>query len=260
MAQTSEPSEDVCLFPCEVWDHSRDLEGELLAGSNIQVGPHEIKLYYAKELADHLDPNDLGLRIWPGTHAMVHLLLKLAGDKGLQGKSVLDVGCGTGFVGLVASKLGATSVCLSDRPGKSLVLAQLNAEANGKTLPPKGKVEVKALSWGSGKVDEVEKDFEVLLLSEVLYVAQPSCVPWTLDDAELLSLAQLTKSKLTADGEAWVTYGNREAGGGEQFQRAVEAVGLHFEELPLEEIIPAEILHGATHALRRVRIFRLRHQ
>lgn len=37
MAQTSEPSEDVCLFPCEVWDHSRDLEGELLAGSNIQV-------------------------------------------------------------------------------------------------------------------------------------------------------------------------------------------------------------------------------
>lgn len=223
----------------------------------------------------------------------------------MQGKSVLDVGCGTGFVGLVASKLGATSVCLSDRPGKSLVLAQLNAEANGKMLPPKGKVEVKALSWGSGKVDEVEKDFEVLLLSEVLYVAQPSCVPWTLDDAELLSLAQLTKSKLTADGEAWVTYGNREAGGGEQFQRAVEAVGLHFEELPLEEIlkvlrgsakffifedfcsirllnmlassygnalsflsgvngnlriIPAEILHGATHALRRVRIFRLRHQ
>lgn len=166
------------------------------------------------------------------------------GDKGLQGKSVLDVGCGTGFVGLVASKLGATSVCLSDRPGKSLVLAQLNAEANGKMLPPKGKVEVKALSWGSGKVDEVEKDFEVLLLSEVLYVAQPSCVPWTLDDAELLSLAQLTKSKLTADGEAWVTYGNREAGGGEQFQRAVEAVGLHFEELPLEEIL--KVLRGSA--------------
>ena len=178
------------------------------------------------------------------------------GDKGLQGKSVLDVGCGTGFVGLVASKLGATSVCLSDRPGKSLVLAQLNAEANEieKSPPPPGekgkmfsraqKVEVKALSWGTGKVDEVEKDFDVLLLSEVLYVAQPSCVPWTLDDAELLSLAQLTKSKLTADGEAWVTYGNREAGGGEQFQRAVEAVGLHFEELPLDEIL--KVLRGSA--------------
>ena len=38
MAQTSEPSEDVCLFPCEVWDHSGDLEGELLSGSYIQVG------------------------------------------------------------------------------------------------------------------------------------------------------------------------------------------------------------------------------
>ena len=50
-----------------------------------QVGPHEIKLYYAKELADHLDPNDLGLRIWPGTHAMVHLLLKLAGHLGVKG-------------------------------------------------------------------------------------------------------------------------------------------------------------------------------
>ena len=49
------------------------------------MGPHKIKLYYAKELADHLDPNDLGLRIWPGTHAMVHLLLKLGGHLGVKG-------------------------------------------------------------------------------------------------------------------------------------------------------------------------------
>ena len=120
-------------------------------------------------------------------------------------------------------------------------------------------MEVKALSWGKDAVDETQGEvFDVLLLSEVLYVAQPSCVPWTLDDADLLSLAEMTKAKLSAEGHAWVTYGNREAGGGEQFQRAAEAVGLHFEEIPLEGIIPGEVLERSA-ALRRVRIFHLQH-
>lgn len=35
---------------------------------------------------------------------------------------------------------------------------------------------------------------------KVLYVAQPSCVPWSLDDADLLALAEMTKAKLSAEG------------------------------------------------------------
>ena len=56
----------------------------------------------------------------------------------------------------------------------------------------------------------VSEHFDTILLSELLYVASPLCVPWCLDDCELLALTRLTKTKLSRTGEAWVTYGNRE--------------------------------------------------
>lgn len=271
---TSEPCcEDVCLFPIEDVREDRqiDLDGELLRASRIQVGPYSMKLYLAKHEADLLDPNDLGLRLWPGTHAMAYLLLAEGG--GMRGisfrdRSILDVGCGTGFIGLLAHFAGAGPVVLSDRPGRALELARLNASVNTgygngygrwKDVKDDGKcVKVKALSWGKDAVDEtVGESFDVLLLSEVLYVAQPACVPWSLDDADLRALAEMTKAKLNATGHAWVTYGNRE-GGAEQFQRAAEAAGLHFEEVSLKSIIPSEVLERSA-ALRRVRIFHLQH-
>lgn len=289
---TSEPCcEDVCLFPIEDVREDRqiDLDGELLRASRIQVGPYSMKLYLAKHEADLLDPNDLGLRLWPGTHAMAYLLLAEDAEGGGLGvsfrdRSILDVGCGTGFVGLLAHFAGAGPVVLSDRPGRALELARLNASVNtgygngwkdvkdernvkhernghgndyGRWKDEKC-VKVKALSWGKDAVDEtVGESFDVLLLSEVLYVAQPACVPWTLDDADLRALAEMTKAKLNATGHAWVTYGNRE-GGAEQFQRAAEAAGLRFEEVSLKSIIPSEVLERSA-ALRRVRIFHLQH-
>ena len=45
--------------------------------------------------------------------------------------------------------------------------------------------------------------------------------------------------------------------GAEQFQVAAEKVGLDFQELSLCDMLPPEALKTA--ALRRVRIFRLRH-
>ncbi|CAK9084725.1 unnamed protein product [Durusdinium trenchii] len=94
---------------------------------------------------------------------------------------------------------------------------------------------------------------------KVLYVAQPSCVPWSLDDADLLALAEMTKAKLSAEGHVWVTYGNRENGGA-QFAAAAAAAGLAVEERRLEEFVPAELLQSrAASALRRVKVFHLQH-
>ena len=82
--------EDVCLFPCEDLELVEMVEGEELQGHRVQIGPHELRLYLAKSFADDLDPNDLGLRLWPGTHVMCHLLLHMD-----RLGSVLDLGCGS---------------------------------------------------------------------------------------------------------------------------------------------------------------------
>ncbi|CAK9084824.1 unnamed protein product [Durusdinium trenchii] len=252
------------------------LDGEMLQGRQIQVDEHVLEIYMAKRSADDLDPDDVG------THAMAFILLHLERSGCLKHRTLLDMGCGTGFLGLLAARGAGAKVVLSDRPGRSLELARLNGSAAGA-----GEVEVKALAWGSDLVDETEGAvYDVVLLSEVLYVAQPSCVPWSLDDADLLALAEMTKAKLSAEGHlsqrkgrppaelywflvgsdqilceshVWVTYGNRENGGA-QFAAAAAAAGLAVEERRLEEFVPAELLQSrAASALRRVKVFHLQH-
>jgi len=256
--------EDVCLFPYEDIRAAEELEepevlGEAMKGCCVQVGPHQITLYMARQRADDLHPDDLGLRVWPGTHAMAFLLLQLEDQGALAGRSALDVGCGTGFIGILACLAGCGLAVLSDRPGRALSAARLNARANANAQLDK-TIQVKGLSWGPGAVDETGADvYNLVLMSEVLYVAQPTCVPWSLDKAEVEDLAMLAKKKLSPDGDAYVTYGNRE-GGGELFRVAAEFVGLSFRELPVDSIVPKKVLaRPSAHALRRVRVFHLRH-
>ena len=79
--------EDICLFPCEDIEPEpgealghEQFDVELMKACCVHVGPHQVKLYMAKQRADDLSPDDLGLRIWPGTHAMAFLLRALLGE------------------------------------------------------------------------------------------------------------------------------------------------------------------------------------
>lgn len=66
-----------------------------------------------------------------GTHQTTRMILRrlLAAD--LHGKKVLDCGCGTGILGIAASKLGATRVLGYDIDEWSVENAQHNAAING---------------------------------------------------------------------------------------------------------------------------------
>lgn len=61
-----------------------------------------------------------------------------------MGRTVLELGAGTGLVGIVASVLGAGRVILTDLP-YALDNARENVERNRLAL--KGKVEVMELDW-----------------------------------------------------------------------------------------------------------------
>ena len=79
-----------------------------------------------------LDP---GLAFGSGTHATTALCLEwlesLAQQgEGLQGKSVLDVGCGSGILAIAALKLGAARAVGIDNDPQALLASRDNAERN----------------------------------------------------------------------------------------------------------------------------------
>ncbi|MCS3810448.1 50S ribosomal protein L11 methyltransferase [Xanthomonas sp. 4461] len=78
-----------------------------------------------------LDP---GLAFGSGTHQTTALCLRwldsLAGSGELQGRSVLDFGCGSGILAVAALKLGAASAVGVDNDPQALLATADNAERN----------------------------------------------------------------------------------------------------------------------------------
>lgn len=76
-----------------------------------------------------LDP---GLAFGTGTHATTALCLEwLEQQTDLQGKTLIDYGCGSGILAIAAVKLGAARVLAVDHDPQALLATQANAEKNG---------------------------------------------------------------------------------------------------------------------------------
>ncbi len=78
---------------------------------------------------------------------------------GLQGRSVLDIGCGMGLTGCVAAGLGA-SVTMVDFAPPALLFAELNA------WPWRQRVQVQRVDWC---VDDLQQKFDIVIASDILY-------------------------------------------------------------------------------------------
>lgn len=102
-------------------------------GSSALVGATEVATSIAPTTAVvRLDP---GLAFGSGTHPTTALCLRwldaLAGRGELQGRAVLDFGCGSGILALAALKLGASSATGVDNDPQALLATRDNAERNG---------------------------------------------------------------------------------------------------------------------------------
>ncbi|XP_065838202.1 protein N-lysine methyltransferase METTL21D-like [Oscarella lobularis] len=85
-----------------------------------------------------------------------------------RNKTVLELGAGTGVVGLVAACLGAHST-LTDLP-KCLPLIEQNIEANKALFDETGSAKADILIWGRGNASsQAEIEIDVVLMSDLIY-------------------------------------------------------------------------------------------
>lgn len=71
-----------------------------------------------------------GMAFGTGEHASTRLCLGLLEELELVGQNVIDVGTGSGILGISASKLGAKSVYMTDIDEKAVAVARENVEKN----------------------------------------------------------------------------------------------------------------------------------
>lgn len=126
-------------------------------------------------------PDPFWAEIWPAAKSLAALILQRAWP---QGTKVLEVGCGSGLVGLAAVARGCW-VTFSDYVPMAVELAVANARGNG-FLQAGGQV----LDWRLPVADE---KFDVILAADVLY------------DPDLnLPLLDTVSQLLRPGGSAWL--------------------------------------------------------
>ena len=89
---------------------------------------------YKKEDGDIVIEMDPGMAFGSGIHETTRMCLELLQKYMKPGDCVLDVGCGSGILGIAASKLGAGDVLALDYDGVSVEVARQNALRNGVEL------------------------------------------------------------------------------------------------------------------------------
>uniref|UniRef100_A0A8C7Y0M3 EEF1A lysine methyltransferase 3 n=1 Tax=Oryzias sinensis TaxID=183150 RepID=A0A8C7Y0M3_9TELE len=118
--------------------------------------------------------------------AAVHLCRFLKDQSvNLKGKRIIELGAGTGLVGILAARLGA-EVTLTDLP---LALPQLQANVSANTLSngwPSAEPAVLPLSWGEDHLN-FPSDWDLVLGADIIYL--PETYPLLLK-----TLAHLCKS------------------------------------------------------------------
>ncbi|MFR6640780.1 MAG: 50S ribosomal protein L11 methyltransferase [Christensenellales bacterium] len=108
---------------------------------NVTVVPAWLK--YAKGTPVYIEP---GMAFGTGNHETTALCVSLMQDVGIKDKRVIDMGCGSGILGITAAVLGAKSVLLSDLDPLATEATEHNARLNGVEKFAKSRAETLTLT------------------------------------------------------------------------------------------------------------------
>ncbi len=130
------------------WENEwRKYYAPISLGSVIIV-PAWLKAPETDEIPVYIEP---GMAFGTGNHETTSMCVELMQKMRVEKKSVLDMGCGSGILGITAVKLGANEVVLSDIDEQALTASRENARLNG--VEDKCKIIGGDLNTGGVKVD-----------------------------------------------------------------------------------------------------------
>jgi ribosomal protein L11 methyltransferase len=97
-------------------------------GRRLWICPSGSDVTDAEAVVVHLDP---GLAFGTGTHPTTALCLDWLDGLALQGKAMLDYGCGSGVLAIAALKLGCERALAMDIDPQAVIATRRNAADNG---------------------------------------------------------------------------------------------------------------------------------
>jgi predicted nicotinamide N-methyase len=131
--------------------------------AELAIHGQSFRFFTARTLDDFLDQHDifqdfpLWIKIWEASFVLAEYLARLDVN---AGKSFLEIGCGLGVVGIVASKFGH-HVTMTEYNRDALNFARANALLNQAS-----NLEIRALDWYN---PDIEGSFHYIVGSEILY-------------------------------------------------------------------------------------------
>lgn len=140
---------------------------------------HHLRSIQSTVVIRQLPSEGLSFQLWPAATALVSLLdnhridptnSPLSATLSRRPLRILELGSGTGIVGIVAAATLGGNVTITDLPHVVPNL-RFNADANkGVVGPTGGAVSVAALRWGhADDVAVIGREFDVILASDVVY-------------------------------------------------------------------------------------------
>ena len=125
---TELPAHEVAVLEDRPWEREwlRDF-GPMRFGDRLWICPGDSAVDEPNAVVVRLDP---GLAFGTGTHATTALCLEWLDGLALDGRTLLDYGCGSGVLAIAGLKLGCASAVATDIDHQAIVATRANASAN----------------------------------------------------------------------------------------------------------------------------------
>ena len=135
-------------------------EFECVTGGSIRIA--ENRAFAAQSTCKHDGTLKTGGVVWDAAHCLVDLMHRLGPDA-FRGQSVLELGAGCGYVGIVAARMGGV-VTVTDRVDHIEHLRQ-NVKLNGL----EHSMRVAELEWSEPMAADIPANFDWILASDCVY-------------------------------------------------------------------------------------------